>query len=91
MISKPIFIDIDTTVYDKITSVQHDHKSRFLDVILISDSAPIDLTDTTAMFVVEKPDNSVFYSEAEISDSANGRLLIEITKEMTDITGNVNC
>ncbi len=91
MISKPIYIDVDDYLYERITSVQYDNGTRFLDVHLLSNGQAIDLTGTRVIISGEKPDGEEIFNSTTMKDALNGNVIVELTEQMNAVPGDVKC
>ncbi len=81
-------------VKDEITSIitmkQHDLNSRYLDVYLMDDGTPINLTGHEVRIYGRKPDGTDFFNEGEITDAVNGRCQFELTNQALAVVGNLD-
>lgn len=91
VINKPIFIEIDKPIEIPIHSVQFDKNSRFINVYLLNNSLPLDVTRYTVTVAGVKPDGQEFFNECDKINSEEGLVRFEITEQMNVSTGIVNC
>lgn len=91
MISKPIYIEIDDYLYERITSVQYDSGTRFLDIHLLSNGQAIDLTGTRVIISGEKPDGEEIFNSTTMKDALGGNVIVELTEQMNAVPGDVKC
>ena len=91
MISQPIYIEVDDYLYERITSVQYDNGTRFLDIHLLSNGKAIDLTGTRVVLSGEKPDGKEIFNNATMKDAANGNVVVELTEQVNAVPGHVKC
>ncbi len=91
MISQPIYIEVDDYLYERITSVQYDNGTRFLDIHLLSNGQAIDLTGTRVIISGEKPDGEEIFNSTTMKDALNGNVIVELTEQMNAVPGDVKC
>lgn len=91
MISKPIYIEVDDYLYERITSVQYDNGTRFLDIHLLSNGQAIDLTGTRVIISGEKPDGEEIFNSTTMKDALGGNVIVELTEQMNAVPGDVKC
>ncbi len=91
VINKPIFIEIDKPIEIPIHSVQFDKNSRFINVYILNNSLPLDVTRYTVTVAGVKPDGQEFFNECDKINSEEGLVRFEITEQMNVSTGIVNC
>lgn len=65
-----------------IRPVQHDTKSRYLDVCLYENGVPINLTGEQVRITFRKVDGSTFFNQGEVTDAAAGRCQFALTNEI---------
>ncbi len=65
-----------------IRPVQHDTKSRYLDVCLYENGVPINLTGEQVRITFRKADGSTFFNQGEVTDAAAGRCQFALTNEI---------
>lgn len=69
--------DIDTLIRSK----QLDAGSRFLNIQLLDDAAPLNLTRHTARFNALTPDGRHIWNDATLLDAVNGVIQVELTNQ----------
>ncbi len=69
--------DIDTLIRSK----QLDAGSRFLNIQLLDDAAPLNLTRHTARFNALTPDGRYIWNDATLLDAVNGVIQVELTNQ----------
>lgn len=65
-----------------IRPVQHDTKSRYLDVCLYENGVAINLTGEQVRITFRKADGSTFFNQGEVTDAAAGRCQFALTNEI---------
>lgn len=74
-------IDVNKRVAEIITAVQNDAQSRFLDVVLLDGSTPINLTGHEVRIYGKKADGMEFYNDGAVTQAAAGRCQFELTRQ----------
>ncbi|WMI81851.1 BppU family phage baseplate upper protein [Anaerotignum sp. MB30-C6] len=74
-------VDVRTETIDIITAVQNDSNSRFLDVFLLDNGVPINLTGHEVRIYGKKADGTEIYNDGEITEETNGRCQFELTSQ----------
>jgi len=70
---------------------QFDTLSRYVDITLIDNSVPVDITNHTVRIYAKKPDGTRVFNDAEIIDATNGKVRVELTNQILAVTGLVEC
>lgn len=70
-------------------AVQNDANSRFLDIVLVDGSTPIDLTGHEVRVYGKKYDGTEFYNDGEITESTAGRCQFEMTSQALAAAGDL--
>ena len=78
---KKLEIDVNKEVTSIITAVQNDTKSRYLDVVLLDGSTPINLTGHEVRIYGKKADGTEFYNNGAITNATAGRCQFELTSQ----------
>ena len=65
-----------------IRPVQHDTKSRYLDVCLYENGVAINLTGEQVRITFRKADGSTFFNQGEVTDATAGRCQFALTNEI---------
>lgn len=78
---KKLEIDVNKEVTSMITAVQNDTKSRYLDVVLLDGSTPINLTGHEVRIYGKKADGTEFYNNGAITNATAGRCQFELTSQ----------
>ncbi|WP_352400935.1 BppU family phage baseplate upper protein [Anaerotignum sp.] len=76
-----IYVDVRTKNNDIITAVQNDSNSRFLDVSLLDNGLPINLTGHEVRIYGKKADGKEIYNNGTITEATNGRCQFELTDQ----------
>lgn len=76
-----IYVDVRTKNDDIITAVQNDSNSRFLDVYLLDNGLPINLTGHEVRIYCKKADGKEIYNNGVITEATNGRCQFELTDQ----------
>lgn len=82
-------INIKEEITSIITAKEEDLNSRYLDVYLMDDGMPIDLTGHEVRIYGRKPDGTSFFNDGEITDAVNGRCQFPITSQALAVAGNL--
>lgn len=84
-----LILDIKKEPTDIITAVQDDTNSRYLDVVLLDDGTPIDLTGLTVRIYIKKSgkDGYQIFNDGEITDATNGRCQFLLTTQALSAFG----
>ena len=86
MITKSIILNAWENNKQKVLAVQGEVGARWLDITLLDEKIPLDLTNC---FVVIYMDTGVvIYNTCEITDALNGQISVELTKNMSGIYGD---
>lgn len=85
-----LLLEINQTPNDLITAVQNDTNSRYLDVNLYDNGAPINLTGNTVRMNVTKPDGTTSFTQGEITEASNGRCQFLLTTQILAVTGYID-
>lgn len=80
-------IEIQDKITDIITAVQEDSNSRYLDVVLLDDGLPLDLTGEEVRIYMKKPDGTEIFNNGEITDAENGRCQFLLTTQALAAVG----
>lgn len=82
-----LYIEINEEVTDIITAVQNDANSRFLDVTLLDNGQPINLTGEDVKIYMKKPDGTEIFNNGTVTDAVNGRCQFELTTQALGAVG----
>ena len=86
MITKSIILNAWENNKQKVLAVQGEVGARWLDITLLDEKIPLDLTNC---FVVIYMDTGVvIYNTCEITDALNGQISVELTQNMSGIYGD---
>lgn len=84
-----LLLDTKKPNHDIITAVQNDTNARFLDIILLDNGIPIDLTGNEVRIYAKKPDKLEVYNDGTITDPGAGRVQIEMTTQLLASPGHI--
>ncbi|KXL53508.1 hypothetical protein CLNEO_07340 [Anaerotignum neopropionicum] len=84
-----LYVDVRTETNDIITAVQNDSNSRFLDVFLLDNGLPIDLTGHDVRIYGAKHDGTEIYNDGTITEAANGRCQFELTDQALAVANDL--
>lgn len=87
--SKNITLNVWSKNSEKILVIQGEVNSRFLNIKLMDQAAPLNLTDKTVNFLAKKPDDTVIFNSAEIVDADNGIIKVQLTSQMCTVVGTL--
>lgn len=82
-------INVKDEITSIITAKEEDLNSRYLDVYLMDDGIPINLTGHEVRIYGRKPDGTEFFNDGEITDAVNGRCQFPITSQALAVAGNL--
>ena len=82
-------INVKDDITSMITAKEEDLNSRYLDVYLMDDGMPIDLTGHEVRIYGRKPDGTSFFNDGEITDAVNGRCQFPITSQALAVPGTL--
>ena len=82
-------INVKDEITSMITAKEEDLNSRYLDVYLMDDGIPIDLTGHEVRIYGRKPDGTSFFNDGEITDAVNGRCQFPITSQALAAPGTL--
>lgn len=85
---KTLYIDIDRKIYETIEFKQKD-TIRCLNVFLKSNGVAYDLTGLAVRLFVRKPDGTIVYKQATLTNATLGQCRIDITTQMLAVPGTV--
>lgn len=93
MVTKQIQMNVSLTNQVFALANTGESGSRFLEVSFVNaDNTPFDLSNKNVILYAEKPDKMVIFNNCTLIGSANdGKVLVEITQQMTAVTGVINC
>ena len=77
---KMLTIDVNEPIPEIVVAVQEDIKSRYLDVTLVDEGVPIDLTAKRVHFFSAIADEVSFYKTGVITNAKKGRCQFELTR-----------
>ena len=87
MTIKKITLDVWEKNSVFVTAVQGEVASRFLEITITDGDSKFDLTDKAVQIYFVKADGSIIYNSAEILDTANGLISIDLTEQMSSSYG----
>ena len=85
-----LILDMSEQPTDIITMTQGDTNSRYLDVTLLNQGTPIDLTGQTVRIDCYKLDGTRVLNDGEVVDAATGRCKFKMTTEMLAVPDVLN-
>lgn len=89
-IYKKLEIDVYNAITPIATAVQNDSNSRFLDVVLLNGSTPIDLTGHEVRIYCKKPEEGgEVFNDGVITEPINGRCQFPLTDQTLSKVGYV--
>lgn len=74
-------IEINEEITSIITAVQNDTLSRYLDVVLLDNGIPIDLSNERVKIYMLKPDGKEIFNDGVVTDATAGRCEFELTTQ----------
>ena len=87
MVNRKLTLDAERKSYENVSVMQNDNKSRNLDVTIVSNSKPIDLTGCTVVLGGAKSDGNPILLTGEITDAKKGKASIELTNQTLSVAG----
>jgi len=93
MITKQIQMNVSLTNQVFALANTGESGSRFLEVSFVnSDNTPFDLSNKNVILYAEKPDKMVIFNNCTlVGNATDGKVLVEITQQMTAVAGVINC
>ena len=93
MVTKQIQMNISHGNQVIVAANKGESGSRFLEVSFVnSNNTAFDLSNKTVVFYAEKPDKMVIFNNCtKIGNDNEGKVLVEITKQTTAVSGVINC
>ncbi|MDY5910589.1 MAG: BppU family phage baseplate upper protein [Inconstantimicrobium porci] len=85
---KTLYVDIDRKIHETIEFKQKD-TIRCLNVFLKSNGVAYDLTGLAVRLFVRKPDGTIVYKQATLTNATLGQCRIDITTQMLAVPGTV--
>ena len=82
-------INVKDDITSLLTAKEEDLNSRYLDVYLMDNGIPIDLTGHEVRIYGRKPDGTSFFNDGEITDAVNGRCQFPITSQALAVPGTL--
>lgn len=90
--NKNITLSVWNKNSEKISVIQGEADSRFINLTLMDLTSPLDLTDKTVSFLAKKPDGTVIFNHAKIIDAEKGLIQVQLTSQICSIPGTLsNC
>lgn len=74
---------------DIVIAVQNDSNTRYLDIILLDGTTPINLSGKTVRLYARKPDGTEVYNNAVIRNATEGRVEVLMTNQLLSKIGMV--
>jgi hypothetical protein len=87
---KDFTFDIDKELIQTISGQQGD-TSRKIRFYLTQNSLPYDLTDCIVKIYLIKPDGNLVFNNTTIENSAQGKILVELTEQILAVQGSATC
>lgn len=84
-----LVIEINRPINKILRAVQQDTNSRFLDVILLNNGVPIDLSKSSVKLAILDQNQKTQFENGELTDPKNGRCQFEIKSSITNHSGVV--
>ncbi len=82
-------VDIKRKNTDIITAKQNDTASRFLDIILVDNGVPLNLTGHTVKMYGKKADGKEIYTNGTITEATKGRCQFELTTQALAVANDL--
>ena len=89
MITKNIYLDAWSPAETNLTVTQGEVDARFLNVHLMNNGLPVDLTGCEAVVYCTKPDETMVFQRCSIADPVKGQITVPLTQQMSLVPGNM--
>ncbi|MBO0555280.1 DUF2479 domain-containing protein [Clostridium botulinum] len=88
---KPFNLIIDTkrTGFNAVRGLKQGDNNSVLNIILVQNSVPFDLTGTTIRINYKRPDNKIFLQMADVVNATDGKVKINILTKALESIGEV--
>ncbi|AJE10584.1 BppU family phage baseplate upper protein [Clostridium botulinum] len=88
---KPFNLLIDTkrTGFNAVRGLKQGDNNSVLNIILVQNSVPFDLTGTTIRINYKRPDNKIFLQMADITNATDGEVKINILTKALESIGEI--
>ena len=87
MITKNIYLDAWSPAETNLTVTQGEADARFLNVHLMNNGLPVDLTGCEAVVYCTKPDETMVFQRCSIADPVKGQITVPLTQQMSLVPG----
>lgn len=92
MATKQISLNTWDNTEQIVNCIQGEVNSRFLEITLLDNQTPIDLTNKNVLIYAKKPDGTAIFNECTIETAQSGIISICLTSQMSSCIGFiVNC
>lgn len=84
-----LLIDTKRTGFNTVRGLKEGDNNSVLNITLVQNSIPFDLTDLTVRINYKRPDNKIFLQMADITNAMEGEININILTKVLSLAGEV--
>ncbi|BDR74201.1 hypothetical protein K144316041_p20400 (plasmid) [Clostridium tetani] len=84
-----LLIDTKRTSFNTVRGLKEGDNNSVLNITLVQNSIPFDLTDLTVRINYKRPDNKIFLQMADITNAMEGEININILTKVLSLAGEV--
>ncbi|RXM55462.1 hypothetical protein DP134_05235 [Clostridium tetani] len=84
-----LLIDTKRTGFNTVRGLKEGDNNSVLNITLVQNSIPFDLTDLTVRINYKRPDNKIFLQMADITNAMEGEININILTKVLNLAGEV--
>lgn len=84
-----LLIDTKRTGFNTVRGLKEGDNNSVLNITLVQNSLPFDLTDLTVRINYKRPDNKIFLQMADITNAMEGEININILTKVLSLAGEV--
>lgn len=91
MTTKYITIDVWQPQREPIIAVQHEKDGRGVQITLVGNGQPVDISSASVQFYAVKPDGEIIYNACTVIDATRGKIMYVLTGQTCAIPGDLRC
>ncbi|RXM70357.1 phage baseplate upper protein [Clostridium tetani] len=84
-----LLIDTKRTGFNTVRGLKQGDNNSVLDITLVQNSIPFDLTDLTIRINYKRPDNKIFLQIVDVVNAAEGKIKVNILTKVLSLAGEV--
>ncbi|BDR67195.1 hypothetical protein K144312032_14230 [Clostridium tetani] len=84
-----LLIDTKRTCFNAIRGLKEGDNNSVLNITLVQNSLPFDLTDLTIRINYKRPDNKLFLQMADVTKATEGKIKVNILTKVLNLAGEV--